>query len=270
MNDEQSAGDDESGTDGEDASLVDRLDEFPLFGGLISGVASFLGGYALLLGLLTATGKAEFSDGAREVLKSVGYIFYNTIRVPSYQRQNLTTLYENSSTGEVVARQVRTTEIWQNDVTGMRRIEQDVLLNGEVVNSTSRSASFDPGLSVPALLYLAIPVVALLAVGYVYGDQLFELTEWDPNTLTVQGLVGGFAMTLGYLLVALAGTYILVRTAGDGQSVLRPARFEAILYGIAYPMLVGTIGVVLGQLSRETVAKLRGNLGDDGDRDDGG
>jgi hypothetical protein len=256
VNDEQSAGDEESGTDG-GRSLLDRVDEFPLFSGLISGVASFLGGYAVLLGVLTATDNADFSSGIEPVLKSAGYVFYNTIRVPSYQRRDLKTVYENESTGEVVAEQVRTTEIWQNEITGMRRIEQEVTLNGDVVNATSQTAGFDPNLSLPALLYLAMPIVALLAIGYVYGDRRFELAEWDPNTVTVQGLAGGAAMTIGYLLVALAGTYLLVRTGSEGQSMLRPARFEAVLYGIAYPMIIGTIGVVLGQLSTETLRELR-------------
>lgn len=262
MNDEQSAGDDEaSGDDTGEASFLTRLDEYPLFEGLVSGIASFLGGYVLLLGVLVATGKTNLSDGIDSVLTSVGYVFYNTIQVPTYQWREMTTVYENGSTGEVIARRAQTTEIWQNDVTGMRRIEREVAVNGDVINTTSQSASFDPGLGLAGLFYLAIPVVALLAVGYVYGDQRFELAEWDPNAVTIRGLTGGLTMTVGYLLVALAGTYVLTQTGSQGQSLLRPARFEAVLYGIAYPLVAGTVGVILGQLSLETLRE----IGEDGD-----
>ncbi len=243
-------------TDGEE-TLLTRLDTYPLGQGVAGGVASFLGGYVILFGLLAAVDSIDFGQEASNVLESVGQVFYNVLHVPTYIRLNRTQqIQQRAENGTVTSEQeiVSVTEQWQNGVTGTRTIEQRQYLDGELIQNASQSGTFDPGLPVPELLYLAIPIVALVAVGYVYGDQFFELDVWDPNTVIVQGLLGGVMLTVGYLLVALGGTYLLVETGSQGQAILHPARFEALVSGIIYPLVAGTVGVIIGQL---TVADLR-------------
>lgn len=257
-------------TDSADRSLLTRLDSYPLAQGLVGGVGSLLGGYVLLFGLLAAVDSIDFGQGIQEILESVGYVFYNVLHVPTYVRLNRTQqIQQQAENGTVTGQQeiVTVTEQWQNGVTGTRTIEQRRYLDGELVGNASQSAAFDPGLPVPEVLYLAIPIIALVAVGYVYGDRLFELDEFDPNTVLLQGAIGGVMLTIGYLLVALAGTYLLVETGSQGQSLLRPGRFEALVSGIAYPLFVGTAGVVVGQLSLSDLQRLKLEDTDTSDRD---
>ncbi|WP_340100592.1 hypothetical protein [Salinibaculum salinum] len=257
--------------DGEE-TLLTKLDSYPLAQGLVGGVASFLGGYVLLFGLLAAVDSIDFGQGASNILQSVGQIFYNVLHVPTYVRLNRTQeVQQRAENGTVTSEQeiVSVTEQWQNGITGTRTIEQRRYLDGELVGNASQSTTFDPGLPVPELLYLAIPVVALLLVGYVYGDQYFDLDEWDPNTIIVQGLLGGVMLTVGYLLVTLGGTYLLVETGSQGQAVLHPARFDALVSGIVYPLAAGTAGVIVGQLSIADLQQQRAdaeNAGDDTDQ----
>lgn len=256
------------------ATLFDRLDEYPLFEGLVGGVASFVGGYLLVFSVILSTGSVKFADGVQEVLKSVGYVFYNTLYVPTYLRLKATQeVTYRAPNGSVVGGQkvVIITERWRNNVTGTQTIEQRQYVDGQLAANGSQTGGFDPGLAIPELAYLAIPVLALLAIGYVYGDRLFEFDEWDPNVLTVQSLAGGMAMSLGYLLIALAGTYLVTKTGSDGRAVLHPDRVEALVSGVAYPLLVGTVGVAMGQLSRETLQEARARAqerADDSDSDD--
>lgn len=249
-------------------TFLHRLDAYPLFEGLIGGVASFLVGYLLVFALILATGTVRFADGAWTVLRVVGYRFYNTLHVPTYLRLNASQVVEYSApNGTVVGEQqvVLITEQWQNNVTGTRTIRQRQYVNGDLAANGSQMAEFDPGLPVPELVYLAVPVLALLAVGYLYGDRLFAFEEWDPNVLVVQSLAGGLALTLGYLLVALAGTYVFVETGSGGRALLRPARYEALVSGVAYPLVAGTVGVAVGQLSRETFEEARERASENGD-----
>ncbi|WP_302081256.1 hypothetical protein [Salinibaculum rarum] len=269
--DSDTPGDEMESSDGAE-SLLTRLDSYPLAQGLVGGIASFLGGYVLLFGLLTSVGSVDFDRGASAVLESVGYVFYNVLHVPTYLRLNRTRqVTQRAENGTVVREQelVSITERWQNGVTGTQTIEQRQYIDGELVGNATQSTAVDPGLPVPELLYLAIPVVALLAVGYVYGDRCFDLDEWDPNTVIVQGLLGGVTLTVGYLLVTLGGTFLLVKTGSEGQALLHPARFEALVSGIVYPLVAGTVGVVAGQVSFEDLREQQveaENAGSDSDR----
>lgn len=260
------------GETGNEETLLTRLDAYPLAQGLVGGVASFLGGYVLLFGLLAAVDSIDFSQEASNILESVGQVFYNVLHVPTYIRLNRTQqIRQRAENGTVTSEQeiVSVTEQWQNGITGTRTIEQRQYLDGELIGNASQSTTFDPGLPVPELLYLAIPVVALVAIGYIYGDQYFDLGEWDPNTVIVQGLLGGVMLTVGYLLVTLGGTYLLVETGSQGQAVLHPARFDALVSGIVYPLVAGTAGVIAGQLSVADLQQQRAaaeNAGGDSDQ----
>lgn len=103
---------------------------------------------------------------------------------------------------------------------------------------TLLSAATDPG------LYYAVPVVALLGASMVF--TYYNLPERQSATYAA---LTGLAMTIGYLLFALVGTYVFVKTRSVDPNVgesftiaVRPQRLSTLLYGVVYPLVVGAIG----------------------------
>ncbi|CCQ34494.1 RNA-binding protein [Halorhabdus tiamatea] len=97
--------------------------------------------------------------------------------------------------------------------------------------------------SVPTPVYFAIPVVAILAVGTAVG---YLALKADAEYVTVSLL--GVVMAAGYLLFAVAGTFLMelpVRWT-LGTLVLEPDLLEAAAFGFAYPFVVGSVGALLG------------------------
>ena len=220
----------------DDDGRLDVLDDVPLVGGFVGGIASFLGGFVLFLSLLVGSGELRFSQGLQTALRSVAQVFYNAVNVPTYTRQTLR-IEQGGQTQEQVI------EVWANSVTGFQRVTQQQVVDGEVVNEASRSGTAATLSGLPELVYLAVPVVALSAAGVVVG--LRARGADDPNAITLRSVGGGLAMAAGFLLVALLGTYVLVE---QGQNAtLYPSRAHAVLYGAVYPLVAGTAGIVVGQ-----------------------
>lgn len=94
------------------------------------------------------------------------------------------------------------------------------------------------------LIYFAVPVVALLLASGAF-------TYWrDPQSLDAFAAVAtGAGMALGYLAVALVGTYVFTLTqVTDGTEVLfHPSRVATLLYCFVYPMGLGVIGSIVVQ-----------------------
>ena len=240
----------------DDGGWLDRLDDVPLVGGFLGGIASFLGGYVLFLALLTGTGEIPRQTGVVNALRSVAQAFYNAFNVPTYQRQTISIESANSTRETVV-------EVWQNSVTGFRRVTQRQVVDGQTVDTQTQSGTIDTALAAPDVVYLLVPVVAVLLVGLVVGYRVVDADTDDPNVIALQSVGGGVAMGAGFLVLSLGLTFVLVRTGTN--AMLHPARMEAILYGIAYPLIGGTAGIAVGQLAQ---AQRRESVGGGGSADD--
>ncbi|WP_244605366.1 hypothetical protein [Halorhabdus rudnickae] len=99
------------------------------------------------------------------------------------------------------------------------------------------------GTAVPAAVYFVIPIVAILAVGAVVG---FVALNADAEYVTIP--LFGVAMAVGYLPLAVAGTFLVELPVGWslGTLVLEPDLLEAAAFGFAYPFVVGSVGALLG------------------------
>jgi hypothetical protein len=91
------------------------------------------------------------------------------------------------------------------------------------------------------LIYYSIPVLVLLAVAILF-------TRWREPAEPDGGLAvaTGAGMTIGYLLCMLIGTYIFVRQ--EGAVIRHLDRLATLLYGLLYPLVLGTVGSLGTQL----------------------
>jgi len=101
------------------------------------------------------------------------------------------------------------------------------------------------------LVYYAVPVVTVLAGSFVF-------TYWyGPEERRVSlAVLTGVSMTIGYLLLALLGTFVFVQTqetdpvnASAILVALRPGRLQTLVYGLLYPLVVGFVGSLPAQVA---------------------
>lgn len=211
---------------------------------LADGIGAFVASFLVFFGVTATTGSIDFSTPVR-LLKQISHLFYNSFNVPAYTRQTVLT-QEN---GTVVSETVR--ETWQNGITGWIRLHQETRVSGELVEETTQTSVLPVDSALPPLVYLLIPVVVLLAIGLAFGYRSLD-TEAGTSlkTLAIRSLVGGGILTVGFLLVTLVGSYVMVLEGT--QAIRHPARLEALLYGFAYPAVLGTLGIAAGQYLRRT------------------
>ncbi|QGN07309.1 hypothetical protein Hrd1104_08325 [Halorhabdus sp. CBA1104] len=97
--------------------------------------------------------------------------------------------------------------------------------------------------AVPTFVYFAIPFVALVAVGAVLG---YRAITADVEYVTIALL--GVAVAIGYLPLAVAGSFVVELSVGWslGTLLLEPDLVESAAFGFAYPFVVGTLGVAVG------------------------
>lgn len=241
----------------DDDGRLERLEEIPLVGGFVGGIASFVGGYVLFFGLLTGTGELGFSRGVVTALRSAAQLFYNAFNVPTYSRQVLSVNQSGQLQEQIIER-------WVNSVTGIQQITQTQRIDGQVMDTASGSQTAPSVSQLPELVYLAVPVLAVLVTGLVLGYWFIDSEADDPNTIALQSIGGGVAMAAGFLVLSLGLSFVLVRSGTN--AFLHPARLEAVIYGIAYPLIGGTAGIAVGQLAQSDHGD-RGSSRDDDDSD---
>lgn len=95
----------------------------------------------------------------------------------------------------------------------------------------------------PLAVYFGVPVVALVVAGVLFGVLLL-----DPSPDFVDAGLTGIAVALGYIVAAVAGTFLFVSTAAEGQATAFPDRIQTAAFGFAYPFVLGTLGSLLGSL----------------------
>ncbi len=206
---------------------------------LANGIGAFVGGAVAFFAVILATGEVTFSATAR-LFKEVSHLFYNSLNVPTYTQQT----YFTERNGTVVSETVR--EVWQNGITGWTRVHQETRIGGKLADKATETTVIPVETALPEFAYLLVPIVVLVAVGLVFGYRSLTVGEdTSPRTIAVRSLVGGGILTLGFLLVALVGTYVTSIEAT--QAFRHPARFETLLYGFAYPAIVGTVSIAVGK-----------------------
>lgn len=234
------------------ADLAATFESVPWAGGVLAGVATFLGSYLAVFALIVATGTVDTRQSIGAVLRSVGYVMYNALNVPTYERRRQSISQDGSTVGEAIS------EVWRNQITGWRRIRERVVVDGEVVQESTRSAVEQTAPTLPPLVYLAVPVVVLVVAAGVFTYARVDLERVDsPADALVVSVAVAAAFTLGYLLCVLVGTYALAVQGSGGAAVLHPARPEALGYGLAYPFVTVAVsaGLMVGwRRERETSA----------------
>ncbi len=243
-------------------SLGERFRGVPLLGGLFAGIVSFIGGYLSFLAIAAGTGEGLEADG--QSLRQVGQFFYNSFLVPTHQRTSQ--VLENEIDGETVLQEVvfdvRYNPFYESEDIA---IESRTYLDGALFEEESRTMSVEhadgfvlPDLTFPDLVYLAVPVVILLAVGFLFAYLFVSLESVESwNGVLVRGVLGGGTITLGFLLLTLGGSYLFVidevalfTSQGGEGTFTRPDRVDALLFGLAYPAMFSTVGVLLGQIAQ--------------------
>lgn len=226
----------------------DRLYGVPLLGGLLAGVVSFVLGGLAFLGLAAATGDGfDFEQPVRRVKEDV-LTFYNSFRVPTYERS--TAISEQQAENATAPVQVEEVlESWFNPLTDTEQeMRYRVFLDGGLRAEDQWVEQVGTvELTFPAELYLAIPVVVLAGVGVGFAYRFVGVEGIDAQKDLIQRtLVGGATIALGFLLVVLAGTYG-VQIEEEGK-IIRPDRIDALFYGLVYPAVFATGGVLAGLL----------------------
>lgn len=94
------------------------------------------------------------------------------------------------------------------------------------------------------IIYQAVPVAVLAVVG---GAFTYRQDGEEPDRFAVVGT--GLSLALGYLAVALVGTFLFTttQTSGDATVVFRPGRVGTLLVVWAYPLVVGGVASIVVQ-----------------------
>jgi|GEM_PF-1784117 len=93
--------------------------------------------------------------------------------------------------------------------------------------------------SVPLEVYYAVPMVVLLAAGFLVVDR-YATRSVDPIGTAMQ--VAGIAV--GYLAVALLGTFVFVTPTVTGGSASLVVT-DVLLFGLAFPLVFATLGAAI-------------------------
>ncbi|MFC7057775.1 hypothetical protein [Halovenus salina] len=260
--------------------LDERYYGVPLFGGLLGGLVSFVVGYLSFLGIAAGTG--DGIDFEAQSLRQVGHFFYNSFLVPTHQqtKEVAENSVDNTTVLQETIREAQYNPFYQSDSID---VSVQTYLNGSLYNERARTIPTEstqgyalPDLTFPDFVYLAIPAVVLFAVGFVLAYRYVSMDEtqmwWD---VLIRGLVGGGTVTLGFVLLAFAGMYLFVidgiaiftQKAGE-DAFTRPDRIDTLVFGFAYPAVVATAGVLVGQLARRPTIQTTGAASDAGTDDE--
>jgi hypothetical protein len=190
-------------------------DEFPWASGVVTGVVTFLASY-LAFFVVVLIGARSLTGPLAGVARAAGLFFYNAHFVPTRERVRL---------------------IIESDDGGTREITEQVTEN----------TLLDASTALPTSVYLLVPVLVAVAAGVLFARAHFETTS--VRALVGRALGSGAAVALGYLLVALVGSFVVAErvTQGEAFRQQQPARLRTLLVGAVYPFVLVSLGAGLGQ-----------------------
>lgn len=201
------------------------LEAFPWGGGVVAGIGTFLAGYLVFLATVLV-GARSVGGPLLGIATQVSYFFYNAHLIPTERRLQLTV--ESNGSGAAFAG-----------------------AGGSITREGTTNALLTGTTALPVWLYLLVPVVVLVGAGVLFARYALDSpTPLRPSTLLRRALSSGAALALGYLLAALLGTYIVAQqvTQGEALRARNPARLQTLLFGLVYPLVLGTVGAGLGQV----------------------
>ncbi len=196
--------------------------------GAVAGGLSFLVGYVLTGGLYLIEASDGIGDASGEstgelgvtTVDLVGWLFYNAHFVDVGTSVFGLSIWVNLLTGELGG----TLGAWAQQFG-----------TGEFGESSAFTGVAD---LVPLAVWLLVPVVVLLAVGYV-------LARRDDATDPRDGARAGASQAVGYFLLAVVGTFLFSATFDVGPQL----EASAAVMGLLYPIVFGGAGgAVAGKL----------------------
>lgn len=118
------------------------------------------------------------------------------------------------------------------------------------MGGTTRSQSYNVvqtlaatgGNTIPGIVYYVVPVLVLVAIGFVLGGMAAGNRGGSP----ADGFVAGAGMAVSYLVLAIVGTFLFTDSAMGGASSSPALMQSALFMGIGYPVVFGGLGGVLG------------------------
>ncbi len=182
--------------------------EVPFVTGAVAGTLSVLTGYLLTLVMVAIAESESIFD---DLLASAGWVYYNAQFVNA----------------ELVVERDEDAGALEDFFAGLAEHEFN-LVTGD--GPTAELVD----LTVPALVYHLIPVVAFLVAGFVVARRVGAVDG-------VQGAVAGATLVLGAVVVVLLGAFLF--TVSDNGASISPVLLDSlVLAGVAYPGLLGALG----------------------------
>jgi hypothetical protein len=116
--------------------------------------------------------------------------------------------------------------------------------------------------STPAAVYFAVPIVVLVVAGTVFARLFLPVgAGLDSTSVAKRSVNGGIAVAVGYLLVAMLGTFLVVRHAGGSvPAEASPDRLQTLAMATVYPLVLVSFVTAIDQ----HVRLIRGSDGPDG------
>jgi len=175
-----------------------------LASGALVGAGAYVVGYVLTFVLTVVDG---VESGSVDSWKAVGWVFYGGHNVDI--QQSISSDQGSAS---------RTVDIFGQGVSEL-------------------------GSTVPQVVYLLVPVVALLGAGYVaYGRA-------DGGRLETTAVAAvGATVAVGYLVLAVLGAFLFEESGGAfgvDASIAPELGTAVVLAGIVYPVVLGAVGAVV-------------------------
>jgi len=111
------------------------------------------------------------------------------------------------------------------------------LPNSETINYLNNDFVTE-ALTVPTILYRAVPVVLLVGAGYLLVKNLAVRTQ-------AAGAKAGATIAVGVAILTIIGTFVFSVSEG-GESAQPQLVTSVLIMGVIYPVVFGAIGGYLG------------------------
>lgn len=201
----------------EDGALFDpQIREFNWPLATLGGILSFVVGYVLMAAVILVPDGPKSDASLSDIVFEIGTTYYNA----------------------------------HNIVLNVDKVDETVQLvgSGPVNRLVGETAK-------PALLYYAVPVVALLLVSGVVA--YYTVARDAPIEMALLPAVG---ITLGYTVFAVVATLFVRDSLGGGAVLLIPDLTQTLLYGLIYSLVCGSLASLIAVGYRDR-AELRRRFG---------